>query len=205
MDLTVLGCSGSYGAPAGGACSGYLVRAGDANIWMDCGNGTFANLQQHIDPAELERGGYQPRSCRPLRRHLRTPRAVPLRPRPQWSPGVHAGRPRAGARGTGRQLRRHLRVADGRRRRQGLRGRSAAAVLAYRPSAAHGRGRDRARRQAIDLHRRHRTRVDGRRVRRRCRSRALRGDVPARRHSRADPPLRAPGRRARRAKRARAS
>ena len=53
MDLTVLGCSGSYGAPAGGACSGYLVRAGDANIWMDCGNGSFANLQQHIDPAEL--------------------------------------------------------------------------------------------------------------------------------------------------------
>ena len=28
MELTVLGCSGSYGAPAGGACSGYLVRAG---------------------------------------------------------------------------------------------------------------------------------------------------------------------------------
>jgi ribonuclease BN (tRNA processing enzyme) len=53
VELTVLGCSGSYGAPAGGACSGYLVRAGDANIWMDCGNGTFANLQQHIDPAEL--------------------------------------------------------------------------------------------------------------------------------------------------------
>ena len=53
MELTVLGCSGSYGAPAGGACSAYLVRAGDATIWMDCGNGSFANLQQHIDPAEL--------------------------------------------------------------------------------------------------------------------------------------------------------
>jgi ribonuclease BN (tRNA processing enzyme) len=53
MELTVLGCSGSYGAPAGGACSGYLVRAGDAAIWMDCGNGSFANLQQHIDPADL--------------------------------------------------------------------------------------------------------------------------------------------------------
>jgi len=53
VELTVLGCSGSYGAPAGGACSGYLVRAGDANIWMDCGNGTFSNLQQHINPAEL--------------------------------------------------------------------------------------------------------------------------------------------------------
>ena len=53
MELTVLGCSGSYGAPAGGACSGYLVRAGATAIWMDCGNGTFVNLQRHIDPADL--------------------------------------------------------------------------------------------------------------------------------------------------------
>jgi ribonuclease BN (tRNA processing enzyme) len=53
VELTVLGCSGSYGAPSGGACSGYLVRAGDAVIWMDCGNGTFANLQQHVNPADL--------------------------------------------------------------------------------------------------------------------------------------------------------
>ena len=51
VELTVLGCSGSYGAPAGGACSGYLVRAGDANIWMDCGNGTFANLHDTSIPA----------------------------------------------------------------------------------------------------------------------------------------------------------
>lgn len=48
MELTVLGCSGSYGAPAGGACSGYLVRAGGTVIWLDCGNGTFAHLQQHL-------------------------------------------------------------------------------------------------------------------------------------------------------------
>jgi ribonuclease BN (tRNA processing enzyme) len=53
VELTVLGCSGSYGAPAGGACSGYLLRAGDTTIWMDCGNGSFVNLQQHADPAEL--------------------------------------------------------------------------------------------------------------------------------------------------------
>jgi ribonuclease BN (tRNA processing enzyme) len=53
VELTVLGCSGSYGAPAGGACSGYLLRAGDAVLWLDCGNGTFANLQQHVDPADL--------------------------------------------------------------------------------------------------------------------------------------------------------
>ena len=54
MDLSVLGCAGSYGSPAGGACSGYLVRAGGAAIWMDCGNGTFANLQRHIDPGDLD-------------------------------------------------------------------------------------------------------------------------------------------------------
>jgi ribonuclease BN (tRNA processing enzyme) len=53
MELTVLGCSGSYGAPAGGACSGYIVRTGDATIWMDCGNGTFTNLQQHVNPGDL--------------------------------------------------------------------------------------------------------------------------------------------------------
>ena len=47
MQLTVLGSSGSFGAPAGGACSGYLVRVGDTLLWMDCGNGTFANLQRH--------------------------------------------------------------------------------------------------------------------------------------------------------------
>jgi ribonuclease BN (tRNA processing enzyme) len=48
VELTVLGCSGSYGAPAGGACSGYLVRTAGAALWLDCGNGTLANLQRHI-------------------------------------------------------------------------------------------------------------------------------------------------------------
>lgn len=53
MDLTVLGCSGSYGAPAGGACSGYLVRAGATSLWLDCGNGTFAALQRHLVVEDL--------------------------------------------------------------------------------------------------------------------------------------------------------
>lgn len=53
MELTVVGCSGSYGAPAAGACSGYLLRDGDTTIWMDCGNGSFVNLQRHVDPADL--------------------------------------------------------------------------------------------------------------------------------------------------------
>jgi ribonuclease BN (tRNA processing enzyme) len=47
VELTVLGCSGSFGAPAGGACSGYLVRTAGATLWLDCGNGTLANIQRH--------------------------------------------------------------------------------------------------------------------------------------------------------------
>jgi len=53
MDLTVLGCSGSYGAPPDGACSSYLLRDGETTLWVDCGNGGFVNLQRHLDPAEL--------------------------------------------------------------------------------------------------------------------------------------------------------
>lgn len=52
MELTVLGACGSYGAP-GGACSGYLVRAGATAVWLDCGNGTFANLQRHLPVEDL--------------------------------------------------------------------------------------------------------------------------------------------------------
>jgi ribonuclease BN (tRNA processing enzyme) len=54
LELTVLGCSGSYGAPAGGACSSYLVRAGATTIWLDCGNGSFANLQQHARVEDID-------------------------------------------------------------------------------------------------------------------------------------------------------
>ena len=53
MELTVLGCSGSYAGPDGGACSGYLVRHGDAALWLDCGNGTFGALQQHLAVEDL--------------------------------------------------------------------------------------------------------------------------------------------------------
>ena len=53
MELTVLGCSGSYGGPNGAACSGYLVRSGPDAVWLDCGNGTFGHLQQHIDVEDL--------------------------------------------------------------------------------------------------------------------------------------------------------
>lgn len=53
MELTVLGCSGSHGSAVAGACSGYLVRHGDTTLWLDCGNGSFVNLQRHLDPAVL--------------------------------------------------------------------------------------------------------------------------------------------------------
>lgn len=53
MELTVLGCSGSYAAPASGPCSGYLVRSGETAVWIDCGPGTFANLQRHLPVEDL--------------------------------------------------------------------------------------------------------------------------------------------------------
>ena len=53
LSVTVLGCSGTYAAP-GGACSGYLVRAGSTALWLDAGPGTLANLQRHIDLDELD-------------------------------------------------------------------------------------------------------------------------------------------------------
>ena len=53
MELTVLGCSGSYGAQPFGACSGYLVRGGGAAVWVDCGNGTLPHLQQHARIEDL--------------------------------------------------------------------------------------------------------------------------------------------------------
>jgi ribonuclease BN (tRNA processing enzyme) len=53
MELTVLGCSGSYGAPGRGACSGYLLRTDTTSVWVDCGNGTFGHLQEHLEVEDL--------------------------------------------------------------------------------------------------------------------------------------------------------
>lgn len=47
LTVTVLGASGSYPAPDS-ACSGYLLRHGDAAVWLDAGPGTLANLQRHV-------------------------------------------------------------------------------------------------------------------------------------------------------------
>jgi ribonuclease BN (tRNA processing enzyme) len=53
VELVVLGCSGSFGHPVGGSCSGYLLRQGETSILLDCGNGSLANLLRHLDPAAL--------------------------------------------------------------------------------------------------------------------------------------------------------
>ncbi|GAB3946903.1 MBL fold metallo-hydrolase [Corynebacterium tapiri] len=52
MKLTVLGCSGSLGAP-GNPASGYLVTSADStHAVMDLGPGTLAALQQVINPSQ---------------------------------------------------------------------------------------------------------------------------------------------------------
>jgi ribonuclease BN (tRNA processing enzyme) len=46
--ITVLGKSPAW-QDAGGACSGYLVEAGDRRLLLDCGNGVFAKLRSACD------------------------------------------------------------------------------------------------------------------------------------------------------------
>jgi ribonuclease BN (tRNA processing enzyme) len=53
LSLTVLGCDGSWTGP-GGAGSGYLVHSGATTLLMEAGPGTFARLQQHLDPASID-------------------------------------------------------------------------------------------------------------------------------------------------------
>ena len=54
LTLTVLGCDGSHPGP-GGSGSGYLVRdwGSGTSVWLDAGPGTFAALQQYVDPLTL--------------------------------------------------------------------------------------------------------------------------------------------------------
>ena len=184
MELTVLGCSGSYGAPAGGACSGYLVRAGDATIWMDCGNGTFANLQEHIDPAELSAvvitHGHADHCVDLYGLHVMFRYGLELSGLPVYTPeGLEPVL--AGLVGTFGDTFDWRTVGDG---DHASIGEADAAVLAHRPPAADDGRRDRARREAPRVHRRHRAGMERRRVRRGRRSRAVRGDLPARRHPR---------------------
>jgi ribonuclease BN (tRNA processing enzyme) len=52
LSVTILGNNGTYAAP-GGACTGYLLEDDHEKVLLDCGPGTLANLQKHIDLAEL--------------------------------------------------------------------------------------------------------------------------------------------------------
>lgn len=53
MKITVLGCNGTYPTP-GRPASGYLVETATTRVWVDAGSGTFAALQDHLDPASLD-------------------------------------------------------------------------------------------------------------------------------------------------------
>ncbi|MEU6807253.1 MBL fold metallo-hydrolase [Streptomyces neyagawaensis] len=52
LSLTVLGTASPHPLP-GQPASGYLLRGGGAEIWVDAGFGTFAELQRHTDPTRL--------------------------------------------------------------------------------------------------------------------------------------------------------
>jgi ribonuclease BN (tRNA processing enzyme) len=52
LSLTVLGSSATYPRPHN-PCSGFLLSAERATIWIDCGPGTFAALQEYINPQDL--------------------------------------------------------------------------------------------------------------------------------------------------------
>jgi ribonuclease BN (tRNA processing enzyme) len=52
LTLTVLGTASPHPLPDQ-PCSGYLVRGGGAQVWVDAGPGSFAELQRHTDPARL--------------------------------------------------------------------------------------------------------------------------------------------------------
>jgi ribonuclease BN (tRNA processing enzyme) len=53
MRLTVLGKSPSW-QDAGGACSGYLIQEDGTSVVVDCGNGVFGKLRQHIDYVDVD-------------------------------------------------------------------------------------------------------------------------------------------------------
>ncbi|HEY0514496.1 MAG TPA: MBL fold metallo-hydrolase [Thermoanaerobaculia bacterium] len=53
MRLRVLGSSGGYPAP-GNPSTGFLLEHGEARLWIDAGNGTFAELQRLADFTRLD-------------------------------------------------------------------------------------------------------------------------------------------------------
>ena len=168
MELTVLGCSGSYGAPGGRRVQRLpRARRRRRRSGSTAATARSRNLQQHIGSRATSPRSCSPTAPRPLRRHLRPARAATLRPRARRPAGVRArGR---------REVRSQALVGDWgdtfdwrvvgdgdtrhdrRRRRCGSR-----APTTRRPRSAVEVD---ARRQAARLHRRHRPGLERRRVR----------------------------------------
>lgn len=53
MRITVLGKSPAW-QDAGGACSGHLVQEGETTLLLDCGNGVFGRLREHVDYVDVD-------------------------------------------------------------------------------------------------------------------------------------------------------
>ncbi len=53
MRITVLGKSPAW-ADAGGACSGYLIEDSGTTVLLDCGNGVFGKLREHVDYTDVD-------------------------------------------------------------------------------------------------------------------------------------------------------
>jgi len=53
MELIVLGAAPAYTDRPGSAASSYLVRAGDAALLLDLGQGAFSNLASALEPSTL--------------------------------------------------------------------------------------------------------------------------------------------------------
>lgn len=53
MRITVLGKSPAW-QDAGGACSGFLVQGGDANLLLDCGSGVFGKLRARLEYVDVD-------------------------------------------------------------------------------------------------------------------------------------------------------
>ncbi len=53
MELTVLGAAPAYTNRRGSAASSYLLRAGEAALLLDIGQGSFANLASALEPSGL--------------------------------------------------------------------------------------------------------------------------------------------------------
>jgi len=53
VELTILGCDGSYAGP-GGSCTGYLLRTDTTSVWLDAGPGTLGAVQEHVALTDLD-------------------------------------------------------------------------------------------------------------------------------------------------------